>query len=68
MTEKVQLAPFEKKKLLASMEVINSMSAYVELLTEDMASTESQQVALLKQALDHANERKHYLVFRQGKI
>lgn len=37
------------------MEVINSMSAYVELLTKDMATTESQQVALLKQALDHAN-------------
>lgn len=31
------------------------MSAYVELLTEDMATTESHQVALLKQALDHAN-------------
>ncbi|HAN4045870.1 TPA: hypothetical protein IFB05_000916, partial [Escherichia coli] len=54
-TKQVQLVPFEKEKLLASMEVINSMSAYVELLTKDMATTESQQVALLKQALDHAN-------------
>ncbi|MBB7204680.1 hypothetical protein ABGV38_03400 [Escherichia coli] len=54
-TDKVQLVPFEKEKLLASMEVINSMSAYVELLTEDMKTTESQQVTLLKQALDHAN-------------
>ncbi|HAN9020351.1 TPA: hypothetical protein IGN82_005044, partial [Escherichia coli] len=45
-TKQVQLVPFEKEKLLASMEVINSMSAYVELLTKDMATTESQQVAL----------------------
>ncbi|HFI9141198.1 TPA: hypothetical protein ACGSN2_002732 [Escherichia coli] len=67
MTEKVQLAPFEKKKLLASMEVINSMSAYVELLTEDMASTESQQVALLKQALDHANNAEALLGVSPGK-
>lgn len=67
MTEKVQLVPFEKKKLLASMEVINSMSAYVELLTEDMKTTDSQQVALLKQALDHANNAEALLGVSPGK-
>ncbi|WP_434915706.1 hypothetical protein, partial [Escherichia coli] len=66
-TKKVQLVPFEKEKLLASMEVINSMSAYVELLTEDMATTESQQVALLKQALDHANNAQTLLGISHSK-
>ncbi|HBC0957241.1 TPA: hypothetical protein IGZ93_000309, partial [Escherichia coli] len=64
---KVQLVPFEKEKLLASMEVINSMSAYVELLNEDMATTESQQVALLKQALDHANNAQTLLGISHSK-
>ncbi|MGD2622330.1 hypothetical protein ACP8X4_09500 [Escherichia coli] len=66
-TKKVQLVTFEKEKLLASMEVINSMSAYVELLNEDMATTESQQVALLKQALDHANNAQTLLGISHSK-
>ena len=66
-TKKVQLVTFEKEKLLASMEVINSMSAYVELLTKDMATTESQQVALLKQALDHANNAQTLLGISHSK-
>ncbi|MCR6181733.1 hypothetical protein NU319_26630, partial [Escherichia coli] len=52
---KVQLATTEKQKLLASLEVVNSMSSYVELLTVDMDVDDSKQIILLNQALDHAN-------------
>lgn len=37
------------------MEIISSMSSYVELLNEDLDVKDSKQFILLKQALDHAN-------------
>ena len=57
-----------KTKLLASLEVVNSMSSYVELLTVGMDVEDSKQIILLNQALDHANNsHKNYLAFQKVK-
>lgn len=58
---KIRLVVTEKQKLLASLEIINSMSAYVELLTENMDVKDSEQIILLNQALDHANNAQKLL-------
>lgn len=55
---KIHLVPMEKGKLLASLEVIQSMSAYTELLTKDRDVDDSQSIVLLNKALDHANNAK----------
>ena len=64
---KIQLATTEKQKLLASLEVVNSMSSYVELLTVGMDVEDSKQIILLNQALDHATTPKNYLAFQKVK-
>ncbi|HGY8037452.1 TPA: hypothetical protein ACNTCO_005172, partial [Escherichia coli] len=63
---KIQLATTEKQKLLASLEVVNSMSSYVELLTVGMDVEDSKQIILLNQALDHANNAQKLLGFSEG--
>lgn len=56
----------EKERLLASMEIISSMSSYVELLNEDLDVKDSKQFILLKQALDHANNAGALLGINDG--
>ncbi len=56
-----------KTKLLASLEVVNGMSSYVELLTVGMDVEDSKQIILLNQALDHANNAQNYLAFQKVK-
>ncbi len=63
---KIQLATTEKQKLLASLEVVNSMSSYVELLTVGMDVEDSKQIILLNQALDHANNAQKLLGVSEG--
>ncbi|HCD1762583.1 TPA: hypothetical protein NBI36_005359, partial [Escherichia coli] len=63
---KIQLATTEKQKLLASLEVVNSMSSYVELLTVGMDVEDSKQIILLNQALDHANNAQKLLGLSEG--
>ncbi|MCZ8624705.1 hypothetical protein OM363_09060 [Escherichia albertii] len=63
---KIRLVVTEKQKLLASLEIINSMSAYVELLTENMDVKDSEQIILLNQALDHANNAQKLLGFSEN--
>ncbi len=56
----------EKERLLASMEIISSMSSYIELLNEDLDVKDSKQFILLKQALDHANNAGALLGINDG--
>ena len=48
------------------MEIISSMSSYVELLNEDLDVKDSKQFILLKQALDHANNAGALLGINDG--
>lgn len=65
-TNKIHLVPMEREKLLASLEIIQSMSAYTEMLTEARDVKDSKAVVLLNKALDHANNAGTLLALPEG--
>lgn len=66
ITNKIHLVPIEREKLLASLEIIQSMSAYTEMLTEARDVKDSKAVVLLNKALDHANNAGTLLALPEG--
>lgn len=66
ITNKIHLVPIEREKLLASLEIIQSMSAYIEMLTDARDVKDSKAVVLLNKALDHANNAGTLLALPEG--